>query len=380
VNPGLIHSEPPFSLLPEVMVEPRIEAQPGNVHSISPVGVNVYFPARHFPDYPHLLAREITLKTAAIATRGAVSSLWFRGYPLRQLPAEALTELVFRLCGHFNLRQASGSSRGIDLGPEHCARDNLALLRGLGFDVVRLLVDATFAGPDHSTNQCQRALVTIGDFASFRLRSTLLYGEDTSGTFLARVLATLMLARAEEIELVQCLPRAASAEALAACRKLFAESARQLEEQGYQLFNDHCFKGPSHPDRVLLASRRLAYGPWGFYCSDITLWVGLGLSADGLVDGYLYRNTGNPEDYRQRLEHRRIPAISWSATPVGDQPLYQLIQELFCYHRAPALAPAVQHRLLALGWVEQSAQQLTLTRDGIYNLHHLFLAIIGGDK
>lgn len=378
MNPGLTPSELAFRVLPEAAVEPRIPAWSGTIPSICPVGVNVYFPPRRFPGYGQLLAQEIILKTAATLPCGTVSRLWFRGYPMRQLPAGALTELIFRLCGRFNLRHTAGTTRGIDLGPEHCGRDNLALLRGLGFNVIRLVIDATFAGPDHSIDQCQRAVTTISDFPMLRLCSTVLYGEHTSGAFLTRVLSTLVLARAEEIELVRCGPRLGSSATLATCRKLFAEGAHQLEAQGYQLFNDHCFKRLCHPDRLLLANHRLTYGPWGFYSSATTLWVGLGLNADSLIDDYFHRNTGDPADYRRHLEHRRLPVIRWSAAPVGDQPLYQLIQQLFCYHRAPALAPTVQRQLLASGWIEQNGDQWILTREGIYNLHQLFQAIISG--
>jgi hypothetical protein len=372
VNPEQLHRSPPFSLLGETLggEHARIPSR-GDITAISRVGINVYFPARHCPDYLSLLGRDIALKAATLPTRGAVASLWLRGYPLRQLPTEALTELVFRLCSRFNLRHSQGVVRGIDLGPEHCLREHLALVRGLGFDVVRLVIDATIATADRGLDQCQRALAAIDEFQPLRLRGTVLYGTDTNTLFADRLMGVLARSQAEEIELIQSIPPVRPASADCSLQRLFEGAAGSLEAAGYLLFGDRTFKHPRHGDVALRDNHHLSYGPWGFYNSDIANWLGLGIGADGISEGYLYHNTQDPARYRQLLDEECSPIASWSPTPIVDSAPYRLIQALFCHHRAdlPArLDPASHQRLLAEGWIIADDREVILTPAGARNL------------
>lgn len=372
MNPEQLQRSPPFSLLGEAAGDGH-DGPPstGGVTAISRVGINIHFPPRPCPDYLALLGREIALQAATLPTRGAVASLWLRGYPLRQLPTEALTELVFRLCSRFNLGHSQGVVRGIDLGPEHCRRENLALLRGLGFDAVRLMLDATIAAADRSLDQCQRALAAIDEFQPLRLQGSIFYGSDTSPLFAERLVNTLTDARAEAFELIHNAPAVRDASADTGSRRLFEGLAHQLEAAGYLPFGDRHFKHPTHGDVALRDNQRLAYGPWGFYNGDITLWLGLGIGADGMADGYLYHNTPDPDRYRERLLRDLSPITSWSATAVADAPLYHFIQALFCHHRVampPHLNPANHRRLLNQGWITDDNTELVLTPEGARNL------------
>lgn len=372
MNPEQLRRSPPFSLLGETLGEAHAQTPSrGDITAISRIAVNLYFPPRLCPDYLSLLGRDIALKAATLPTRGAVASLWLRGYPLRQLPTEALTELVFRVCSRFNLRHSQGVVRGIDLGPEHCLRENLALLRGLGFDVVRLVIDATIAAADRGLDQCQRALAAIAEFQPLRLRGTVLYGPDTSPLFTDRLMGALILSSAEDIELIHNLPPVRTASADNHCQRVFSQAADTLEGAGYLLFGDRTFKHPGHGDVALRNNHRLSYGPWGFYNNDIAHWLGFGIGADGITEGYLYHNTEDPARYRQLLDEDRSPIASWSRTPIVDSAPYRLIQALFCHHRAdlPArLDPANHQRLLAEGWIIADAREVILTPAGARNL------------
>ncbi len=381
MNPEQLTRIPPFSLLPEAA-----EQYPTTGPEVLPViargGINLYSPPRHCPGYLRLLCEEMAQRAPRFTTRGAVASLWFLGYPLRQLAAEDLTELVFRLGNRFNLHHNRGCDRGIHLGPEHCTRENLALLRGLGFDVVGLNLDATIAGPDRAIEPCQRAIAAIGDFSGMRVQAAISFGPDTSPVYLERLLCALTAAGAEDIDLAPTLPPVHHNQHQASCRQLFTRADGLLTEAGYSLFGDHSFKAGNHPHRVLQANRRLAYGPWGFYNAEVGQWLGLGLGADGLLDGYFYRNTGNADDYRTRLANRAPTEISWSTLPVTRQPVYTLIQQLFCYHRVfdpQSLPTGTRDALLARSWVVSEHDELRLTPEGIRNLQRLMREIIPQD-
>jgi len=381
VNPEQLTRTPPFSLLPEAGTlghGPGVEEQ---LPDISRGGINLYSPAQHCPDYLALLCTEMTLRGPRFTTRGSVASLWFRGYPLRQLAAEDLTELVFRLSNRFNLHHNRGCDRGIHLGPEHCTRDNLALLKGLGFEVIRVILDATLAGPDSGITPFQRAIATVGEFAGMRLQATINYSTDTSEVYLSKALATLAAAQAEDIDLEACLPPVIGSQHLNHCQRLFFHTEATLLEAGYELFGDRSFKIIGHPHRLLRENSRLAYGPWGFYHSDISQWLGLGLGAEGLLDGYFYRNTHNPADYQERLHARLATEISWSTIPISQQPLYHLIQQLFCYHQMPdtaLISISTREVLIQKGWLIHDGGLLRLTPLGKHNLQHLMRLIIQG--
>ena len=379
MNPQQLSRKPPFSLLAEVGEQAYCPNPLESLPVIARGGINLYSPAQHCPGYLALLCTEMVQRSPKFTTRGDIASLWFRGYPLRQLAAEDLTELVFRLGNHFDLHHNRGCDRGIHLSPEHCTRDNLALLRGLGFDVVRVILDATVAGADSGINPFQRAITTVGEFTGLRLQATVSYSTETSAIYLGKALTSLAVASAEDIDLEASLPPVVHSRHLTRCHRLFSQAESILLENGYELFGDRCFKRSSHPHRVLRDNRRLAYGPWGFYNSEVRQWLGLGLGAEGLLDGYFYRNTHHPEDYRARLLSKAPTEISWSTTPISQQPLYDLIQQLFCYHQvtdAGLLTALTLENLQKKSWLQCNNGHLQLTSAGIHNLQYLMREII----
>ena len=379
MKPEQVRRNPAFTVLSEETAENQSTC-PGNpIPSISRMGINLYFPPRVCEDYLGLLSREIHTKESLFSTKGPVASLWFRGYPLRQLSTDGITELVFRLCSRFNLKNNQGVDRGIHLGPEHCDRNTLALLKGLGFEVIRLTLDASIAGPDRSVGPVSRALEIIGEFSGLRLQCELCLGADTDPVYLDKVLALLVSAAAEEIELIPSLPAISTLGEQRLSQQTLDNGGLQLQQHGYLQFGENCFKRPCHGDIALRDNHRLCYGPWGFYNRDIVNWLGLGAAAEGISGGYLYHNMTDPDRYRHRVLNRLNPLASWSSTPLAEQDSYRLIQSLYCYHHIDSCkgySNTTVKKLEARGWITRDQEQSKLTEAGTRNLGEVFQALI----
>ncbi|KJS09699.1 MAG: hypothetical protein VR73_01400 [Gammaproteobacteria bacterium BRH_c0] len=384
MQPEQRRRNPAFTLLPEEPAARHKAPASASLPAISRTGINIYFPARPCQDYLNLLVQEMLLKDKIFSSKGPVASLWLRGYPLRQLTTDAMTELVFRLCSHYNLQNNLGAERGIELGPEHCDRNILALLKGLGFEVIRLMPDATLASADRSTDAVRRAMDVANEFAGLRLQWAVQLGADTDQAYLDKLLSLLMSSATEEIELIPCPPALQSIDDALLCQKITARAAQQLIDQGFQRFGEHCFKLPPHPDLLLRDNRNLCYGPWGFYKRDIVNWLGLGLGAEGIWGDYLYHNSGNPDCYRHRILNHQDPVAGWSCAPLADQQSYRVMQELYCYHSLGLIADSIgetsRARLVARGWLVPDGAQLRLTTAGVENLASVFRSILCKDN
>lgn len=378
MKPKPVLRDTAFDLLGDETAALRPAADSGAMASIAPTGINLLFPAADSLDYSRYLSREISLKHELHNPKGPIGSLWLRGFPFRHLTADTLTELIFRLCTRVNLEKTPESVRGIELTPEDCGREQLALIKGLGFGVVRLRLDARIAADDRSLDKVSAVLERIKDFRDISVQSEVLISSDTAPRYLNRLIEGIK-AHCEEIELVPDNGACEPEEDTNRMETLLLPAANNLMAHGFQMFGESCFKSPEHGDVILRHNKRLRYAPWGYYNLSVSQWLGLGVGAAGISSGFFYRNLGQLTPYLKRIDRQQSPVASWSCRPLDSQFLYRFLQESFCYRHlfceGYRLDPEFIAELRALGWLEDYAHPPSLTTLGALNLRHILRRI-----
>lgn len=343
--------------------------------TIARAGISILFPARRMEDFLQLIASELAIQQTFLSPTQPVCCLRMRGFPLRQCSVEQLTELLFRLCTRYKILEAENGERKIDLTHEQCTSDHLALLKGLGFNHIRVFVDGSIAGHDRSLEPVKRAISTIHDFSGFSVGIEVLYSADTSRDYLKNLVNYLFECGIDEIEFQRNQASPMLPQELRISHETFRILVETLQKAGYRLLGDRCFKREDHGDFALLEEGKLGYGPWGFYNSAITEWLGLGPGADGLIAGYLYHNSSNLDIYRSSLSENRSPICSWSRQPVVKEKAFEFIQHLYCEHRVSrelfyGRMPLLE-KFKERNWIEENNKGCLLTAEGILHLHSI---------
>ena len=352
--------------------------------SIAPAGLHIVFPRQRIDDFLPLLTAEWDIKREFIALRQPVCSLRLQGYPLRQCSGDALTELLFRLCSSREILDAGRGERCIDLDTEQCSSDNLALLKGLGFTHVRLRIDASRAGPDHSLCRVRRSVTNALEFGDLTLSAQLGCGPDTSRNYLKKLLAYLFECEVMEIEFSDGGTHSPAPAEFHLTRDTFKSMMESLRQANYQLIGDRCFKRSDHPDLQWLGEGKLGYGPWGFYHLRTAEWLGLGPGAEGLIGGYLCHNSSDIDIWRRHLERAQSPISSWSRHPINGDRAFAFIQQLYCEHRVDSALFRDREPLLAIfkrrRWLDEQPDFCALTDEGRLHLHSVCSAYSLYDK
>ncbi len=340
--------------------------------SIARAGISIIFPSRKIDNYLALLSAELAIKQSFLSQRQPVCCLRLRGLPFRQCSQEQLTELIFRLCFRYKILDPQEGERQISLTLEHCTSDHLALLKGLGFNHVRLVVDASIAGPDRSLDPVAKAMAIIHGFSGFSVAAGIHYGKDTSPEYLKRLTGFMVDGKIDELELFWDNQGPMLPKEQIVCLKIFEIIGEALVAADYRLIGDRCFKSLRHPHLQLLAAGKLGYGPWGFYNRNISEWLGLGLGADGMIAGYLYHNATHLADYQRSIAAAQSPIVGWSRQPVIDDRAFEVIRQLYCDHGVDRSLfsdrLAVLGNLVDKGWLTDGGTHCALTRQGIINL------------
>ncbi len=335
--------------------------------SIAPAGIYIHFPSETVTGYLGQLAEEIALKADFLYTGRPVSHLLLGGTPMRQLSAEQLTELVFRLCCRYRVLGKDRAERAIALTLKQSHTYNLALMRGLGFNRLDLRVDAG-TGAGAPVNALQSALEVAGDYFPDQLRGTLAISSRTG----LRELESLadLFTRADTLALQFSFTgtTVSAGQKVAARNTLLTRIHAMLAERGYEMLGDKYFVRADAPCLTWRTTGKLRYGPWGFYNAAVSDWLGLGIGADSLVAGNLYCNTRDAETFRTRVDARRVP-IMHHRDHLTDLRAYDFIQQLYCRHRFHRSLlrewPDELEHWLQRGWLAEAGEELRLTHSGV---------------
>lgn len=340
--------------------------------SIASAGISIYSPPSLVNNYLELIARELLLKKDHLSLRQPVVYLRLLGLPFRQFSAEQLTELVFRLCSSYNLVDGSRGERSINLAPADCISDNLALLKGLGFNRMGLWLDATIAGPDRSLEPVRKAIANINAYSGYAICPDIFLSAYTSPDYLEMLVKFLIDCDVAEFRFHcnQYAMAAVNNESLT--RATFTNIVTLLTDAAYQVLGDKCFLRSNHQDIALRSRGNLNYGPWGFYSKTVSEWLGLGIGAEGMLGGHLYQNATSSSDYRRLIESGHSPVANWSNNPLDQEQAFAFVQQLYCQHRVAGeffnQRPDLLKTMIARNWLEKKGSLYNLTNEGILHL------------
>jgi len=338
--------------------------------SIAQIGINIYCPQQRVDDYEHLICQEVTLRRSLYNRHQPVTSVWWLGSPLQQFSPEAITELCFRLSSHFS-HQQEGSTRGMTVTPTELDKNNLALIKGLNFNAIKLNIDASVASGDRSLSNIETALQMLTDYKSFNLSCVIKFSDQTHPDFIDRLLNLLENSHCTHIEVSSQKSGPVSLQDKLTSQKQLARINKHFHDCEWRGCGNNNFFAPSHPLGSLPPQAKLKATPWGYMAKQVPLWLGFGVAALSLsVDNYQY-NTPSSERYVTLLADKKSPVQSHFHLAAGKESNYRLIQQLLCQHSIDATDPQLHQQLTSLipdEWMQDDGDSLALNTTGIVNL------------
>jgi len=360
-----------FPLYESYSQEPvSIEPDKPELSSIAPMGINIYCPQARVDDYEHLICQEVTLRRSLYNRHQPVASVWWLGSPLQQFSPEAITELCFRLSSHFT-HQQEGSIRGMAVTPMELDKNNLALIKGLNFNAVKLNIDASVASGDRSLSNIKTALQILTDYKSFKLSCVIKFSDQTHPDFIDRLLSLLENSHCTHIEVSSQKSGPVSLQDKLTSQTQLARINQHFHDCGWRACGNNNFFAPSHPLGQLPRPAKLEATPWGYMAGKIPLWLGFGVAALSLSEGNYQCNTPSGERYVDLLANKQSPVQSHFHLAADKKSSFRLIQQLLCEHTITSSDPQLRQQLTSLiprGWFKDDSPNLALSTAGVVNL------------
>ena len=338
--------------------------------SIAQIGINIYCPQQRVDDYEHLICQEVTLRRSFYNRHQPVASVWWRGSPLQQFSPEAITELCFRLSSHFT-HQQEGSTRGMAVTPMELDKNNLALIKGLNFNAIQLHIDASVASGDRSLSKIETALQMLADYKSFNLSCVIKFSDQTHPDFIDRLLNLLENSHCSHIEVSSQKSGPVSLQDKLTSQNQLVRINKHFRDCGWRGCGNNNFFAPSHPLGDLPQQAKLEATPWGYMARQIPLWLGFGVAALSLNEGYYQYNTPSSERYVSLLAEKKLPIQSHFHLAADKASNFQLIQQLLCEHTITPTNPQLHQQLTSLiprEWLKDDPENLALNTLGIVSL------------
>ena len=360
-----------FPLYESNNIAPSVaESASPELSSIAQIGINIYCPQQRVDDYEHLICQEVTLRRSLYNRHQPVASVWWLGSPLQQFSPEAITELCFRLSSHFT-HQQEGSTRGMVVTPMELDKNNLALIKGLNFNAIKLNIDASVASGDRSLSNIETALQMLADYKSFDLSCVIKFSDQTHPDFIDRLLNLLESSHCSHIEVSSQKSGPVSLQDKLTSQNQLVRINKHFHDCGWRGCGNNNFFAPSHPLGNLPQKTKLEATPWGYMARQPALWLGFGVAALSLSAGNYQYNTPSSERYVSLLADKRLPVQSQFHLAADKASNFRLIQQLLCEHSIAPTTPQLQQQLTSLiprEWLKDDSDSLALNTLGIVNL------------
>ncbi|MEH6543122.1 MAG: hypothetical protein V7721_04190 [Porticoccaceae bacterium] len=343
------------------------------------LGINVYCPRQTVEDYEQFICQEASLLEELLPNQRITHTLWLRGDPVRQFSPEAITALIYRLNKQFPLDDSADTVRGIELRPSALTDERLALLSGLGFNRINLIVDASIASDDRSLSKLDMAFAHLTNFGQIGVECRILFSSDSHPAFLNRLLQDLIQSGCDLIHLAQTDDRKPQtlAQRSAGANLLF-QTLTELSEQNWLALGNDRFIPKHH--KLYEASQRdaLQLSPWGFQQERQQHWLGLGIEAMGRLHNTYYRTDATAKNYIEAISNRSLPPKTIFRQPPDRTSAFTALQRLLSQHRVNSadfqnLAEATG--LLDTPWLVKAGDDYCLTPEGIKNLYAIHILL-----
>lgn len=329
------------------------------------------------------LIEEIRLRSGSRKKR-PVHYLHLR-LPTRVFETADITELVYHLSRHFRLAHQGVHHFCAQISSSQASTSMLALLRGLGFNQLRLDADQPM------TAAALAALLQEAHDYHFQQITLAVSDPACPGVDSLEALARRS-AKGPHLQHMQLdfpplswseKPQQAEAEA-----RLFQHLFNYFRQEGYRVLGNDCFVVPDHPLARGQLDGSLRRTPLGYNADGIDDICGLGPGALTRENHHYYRNLPSVQGYLQRVMLRQSPIAHAHTVSYRQRLMDIVIDQLLCFHRldldylrsryqidTPALLKALSTGVStcqpASPWWHCAHHHLSLSPEGILNLHHL---------
>jgi oxygen-independent coproporphyrinogen-3 oxidase len=296
--------------------------------------------------YLDYLEREIEMLATALGPRRRVVQYHWGGGTPTYLSAAQIARLDATVRRHFDI--APDAEQAIEIDPRVTSREQIALLRRLGFN--RLSFGVQDFNPNvqqaiqrHQSEAETRALYWAARDAGFEsINFDLIYGlpRQTVETF-ARTLASVVDLRPDRIAIYSYAhvpwirPNQKAIDPLdlpdaATKRRLLGTAVDALTAAGYVSIGIDHFALPDDELAIAARERRLHRNFMGYTVRPAPDSVAVGVSAIGDVDGAFSQNHKSLARYYEALDAGRFPVERGYALSFDDKVRRYVITELMC--------------------------------------------------
>ncbi|MED5388538.1 MAG: oxygen-independent coproporphyrinogen III oxidase [Pseudomonadota bacterium] len=298
--------------------------------------------------YLSLLKKEIAQRAALVDQRRPVTQLHWGGGTPTFLSDAQMTELVYALARHFNLREDDRGDYAIEIDPRTVDQARLGLLRGLGFNRISLGVQDLDPRVQQAVNRVQpyelirQTMAWSRDFGFKSINTDLIYGLPwQSESSLARTLEQLIELRPERISLYNYahLPtrfkvqRQIPEMALPSPEEklaMFTRAGRMLQSAGYVFIGMDHFALQSDEMAVAQRNGLLHRNFQGYTLHGDADLLGFGVSAISQIGNLYSQNLKSLAQWSDAMSEEASPIEQGYLLDRDDQMRRDLIMRLLC--------------------------------------------------
>lgn len=251
------------------------------------------------------------------------------------------TALMYIFGKNFNLSHSHSKLLTFESTPFHLTEHRLALLTGLGFNRVSILLS-----PEMDTFDTPLPLdleEKIRDYGFPRPAIKLYYGDDNSKIAWQQLMNYLLIIRPEKILAQRLRDVPPAANLLPSSTEHKAGTGHEMEQflmvyttlrkKGYQVIGNDCFVSKSHALAKAQAAGKLWRTVNGYNASNVSDSLNLGPGAQSQLGAFYYRNLENISLYAAAIREHRSPL--WRGLALDNRGLAckRVVDELSCFHK-----------------------------------------------
>lgn len=351
--------------------------------------------AREYLDY---LKQEIALQAALFSRGRPVTQMhWGGGTPTYLSEAEQ-TELMYHLARHFGLGQGAAVEYSIEIDPRTVNPDNIALLKGLGFNRVSFGVQDFDPAVQKAVHRLQSEAQTRSVYDAARaygfrsISIDLIYGLplQTAASF-ERTVRTIIEMAPDRLSLFhyahlperffpQSRIRAEDLPSIDEKLAILAMSQALLTDAGYvEIGMDHWAK---HDDALARAQQAgsLHRNFQGYSTQAECDLIGLGCSSIGKIDNLYAQNAKALPTYYEHISRGEIPLERGYLLTPDDELRRQVIMTMLCHLRVDWATICRPAGVEAADYFASELAELAALPDGLVELTPQALRVLPEGK
>ena len=299
-------------------------------------------------EYLKHLKHEIHMRAAMIDERRQVTQIHWGGGTPTYLNDAQMTELVYDMARHFNLREDDRGDYAIEIDPRTVDRSRLGLLRGLGFNRVSLGVQDLDHDVQSAVNRIQSwemirdTIRWARDFGFRSINLDLISGlPRQSESSMVQTLEKIIPLKPERISLynyahlpdrfkVQRQINSADLPSPEEKVRMYARAGKMLQDAGYRFIGMDHFALESDEMAVAQKNGLLHRNFQGYSLHGDADLIGMGVSAISQIGNLYVQNEKTIDKWQARVDNDEIPIEKGYLLTFDDQVRQDVIMRLLC--------------------------------------------------